>query len=165
MLFTEHEFKLFFFLSTGQHLTTVVLSIIGTNLFPTTVQLRQFEFKQLLRILPLSLVNSLNAVLGFSGLRLVNIPMFLVLRRITTPIVLFFEFVFMKKTSSPLVKKAIAIAVVGTLIAGSTDLSFEPFGYLFTLGNNLCTATYLILIKMLGAKTGPDAFSSFELLY
>jgi len=71
----------------------------------------------------------------------------------------------MKKTSSPLVKKAIAIAVVGTLIAGSTDLSFELFGYLFTLGNNLCTATYLILIKILGAKTGPDAFSSFELLF
>jgi len=95
----------------------------------------------------------------------VNIPMFLVLRRITTPIVLFFEYVFMKKTSSPLVKKAIAIAVVGTLIAGSSDLSYDPFGYLLTIGNNLSTATYLILIKVLGAKTGPEALSSFELLF
>jgi len=165
MLFTEHQFKLFFFLSTGQLLTSVVLSLFGTVVFPTTVQLRHFGSKKLLRILPLSLVNSLNAILGFAGLRLVNIPMFLVLRRITTPIVLIFEYVFMKKPASPLVKNAIAIAVVGTLVAGSTDLSFELFGYLYTFGNNLCTATYLILIKILGAKTGPDAMSSFELLF
>jgi len=165
MLFTEHNFKLFFLLSTGQLLTTVLLSLFGTFIFPTSVVLRSFGYKTLLRILPLSLVNSLNAILGFAGLRLVNIPMFLVLRRITTPIVLFFEYVFMKRTSSSLIKKAIAIAVAGTLIAGSTDLSFELFGYLFTLGNNVCTATYLILIKVLGAKTGPDALSSFELLF
>jgi len=103
--------------------------------------------------------------LGFAGLRLVNIPMFLVLRRITTPVVLFFEFFFMKKVSSSLVIKAIGVAVIGTLIAGSSDLTFDLFGYLFTFGNNFTTATYLILIKILGTKTGPDALSSFELLF
>jgi len=165
MLFTEHQFKSFFFLSAGQLFTTILMCILGTSICPTTVQLRTLEYKQLLRILPLSLVNSLNAILGFAGLRLVNIPMFLVLRRIATPVVLLFEYVFMKKTSSLLVKQAIAIAVVGTLIAGSSDLTFDLFGYLYTLGNNLSTAAYLILIKMLGAQTGPDALSSFELLF
>jgi len=165
MLFSRHHFKLFFVLSAGQLLASVVFSIIGSKIFPTIVKLRPLKFTQVLKILPLSLVNSLNAVLGFAGLRLVNIPMFLVLRRLTTPIVLFFEYFFMNNIASPLVKKAIGVAMIGTLIAGSSDLTFNLFGYLFTFSNNLSTATYLILIKILGTKTGPDALSSFELVF
>jgi len=165
MLFSRHGFKLFFVLSTGQLLASVVLSILGSKIFPTIVKLRLLKFTQLLKILPLSIVNSMNAVLGFAGLRLVNIPMFLVLRRLTTPLVLFFEYFFMNKIASPLVKKAIGVAMVGTLIAGSSDLTFNLFGYLFTFSNNFCTAAYLILIKILGTKSGPDPLSSFELVF
>jgi len=91
--------------------------------------------------------------------------MFLVLRRITTPVVLLSEYFFMKKLASPLVMKAIGISMLGTLIAGSSDLTFNLFGYLFTFANNFATATYLILIKILGTKTGHDALSSFELVF
>jgi len=165
MLFYRHQFKSFFVLSAGQLLASVVFTILGTQIFPTIVKLRRLKVTQLLKILPLSLVNSLNAVLGFAGLRLVNIPMFLVLRRLTTPLVLFFEYFFMNKIASPLVKKAISVAMVGTLIAGSSDLTFNMFGYIFTFSNNVSTATYLILIKILGTKSGPEALSSFELVF
>jgi len=164
-LFSEHHFRAFFLLTTGQLLASIFFSLLCSNVFPTIVQLRPLTLQLAKKIAPLSMVNSLNAVLGFAGLRLVNIPMFLVLRRITTPIVLLFEYFCLKKVASSLVMKAVAIAVVGTLVAGSSDLTFDLFGYLFTFANNFSTATYLILIKVLGANTGPDALSSFELLF
>ena len=161
-LFSEHGFKSFFVLSSGQLLASAVLVQLGGWLLPGTVRLGAFSGARAAKIAPLAVMNAFNAILGFAGLRLVNIPMFLVLRRMTTPMVLILEYYIMKKVASPLVKGAIAISVLGTLIAGSSDLTFDLVGYLFTLANNVATASYLVLINKLGTKKG---MNTFELLF
>jgi solute carrier family 35 protein len=48
--------------------------------------------------------------------------------------------------------------LLGSLIAGWGDLGFDPTSYAYVIGNNVCTALYLISIKKVTAATKLSAF-------
>ncbi|KAL4150768.1 hypothetical protein PRNP1_010165 [Phytophthora ramorum] len=99
-------------------------------------------------LLPLMALHLSNMLLGFASLRVVNLPMYLVLRRLTTITVMLIEWLVLHKTISGSIKVAILVSSAGSLIAGSTDvMSDVRGGYTLVLLQNLCTAMSLAFSK------------------
>lgn len=105
------------------------------------------------RSLPMAVLNFINVTVGFFALEAVNIPMFLCLRRTAALFTLAAEYFILRKVASaPLIASVTTIAL-GALIAGSSDFTSNYGGYLFTLGNNLCTAASLAKTKSFSEST------------
>lgn len=81
-----------------------------------------------------------NVALGFVALQMVNVPMFLCIRRLVAPFILFYEFVFLGKTASAGIQGAVGAILVGTLLAGWDSLNADMVGYAITILNNLFSA-------------------------
>lgn len=82
---------------------------------------------------PLTFFFTLDIFLGMSALRLVSIPMFTALRRLTVLVVLSLEYFLLKKTPSQAVITAVCVAVFGAILAGAGDIGFDLFGYMYAL--------------------------------
>ncbi|KAL3665846.1 hypothetical protein V7S43_009270 [Phytophthora oleae] len=99
-------------------------------------------------LLPLMALHLSNMLLGFASLRVVNLPMYLVLRRLTTFTVMMIEWLVLHKAISGSIKVAILVSSAGSLIAGSTDVVSDVHGgYSLVLLQNLCTAMSLAFSK------------------
>ena len=96
---------------------------------------------------------------GVAALRYLNVPMYSVLRRATTPLVALGEFLALKKKPSAPRAAALAAMLVGALLASATDLTFSLPGYLWAGCCVACTAAYLVLIRSTGDSTGLGPFA------
>ena len=96
---------------------------------------------------------------GVAALRYLNVPMYSVLRRATTPLVALGEFLALKKKPSGPRAAALAAMLVGALLASATDLTFSLPGYLWAGVCVACTAAYLVLIRATGDTTGLGPFA------
>ncbi|TMW67772.1 hypothetical protein Poli38472_007444 [Pythium oligandrum] len=98
-------------------------------------------------MLPLIFFHVGNIICGFAAMRVVNMPMYLVLRRLTTINVLLIEWFVLNKEPSTGIKFALLVSATGSSIAGSTDAKFEPWGYMLAIAQNVCTACSLTFSK------------------
>ena len=103
-----------------------------------------------------------NTICGFAGLRLVDIPMFLTLRRLTTIFTLLGEYIFLHQYQSGSVVLSLAVIMIGAIIAGYSTLTNNIYGLLFTLGNDVLTALYLNFVARFSKNTG---IRSYQLMY
>ena len=76
--------------------------------------------------------------------------MFIVLRRFTMVLTISLEFCCYGKAHAWPVLAAVAIMIGGALVAASTDLSFNPWGYAAVFTNDLFSAAYLVMLKHFG---------------
>ena len=107
-----------------------------------------FQWKHAVAIMPLAAVNALNVVSGLIGTGGLNVPMFIVLRRFTMVFTLAIEsYCGIKHDWQVLL--AVAIMIVGAILAAATDLTFSLYGYAAVLLNDIFTATYLVMLKNL----------------
>lgn len=67
--------------------------------------------------------------------------MFLAVRRTTTVFVMLGEWVILSRTPSTMAMAAVALIATGTVVAGSETFAAEFMGFLFTIGNNILTAS------------------------
>ena len=81
-----------------------------------------------------------NVLAGMVGLRLVSVPLFLCIRRLTPACILALDYALHRKTADGSTQLAVAISVVGTVVAGYESLSADWAGFLVTLANNVVTA-------------------------
>ena len=81
-----------------------------------------------------------NIAVGFYGIKLVSIPMFLTVRRTTTIFTLLAEYLVLGRVASPAVAFGVLLTVMGAVVAGSESLTTDWLGFLYTLGNNAMTA-------------------------
>lgn len=72
--------------------------------------------------------------------------------------VLIGESIFMKKKSSWEVKQSIMLIVIGTIIAGMGDLTFDLVAYILAFLSCFAQAAYLIFVAKSGAETGINNF-------
>ena len=49
---------------------------------------------------------------------------------------------------------SIVVMIVGAIVAGATDLTYNPYGYIFVSICAASTAVYLLLIRVLKDRTG-----------
>ncbi|GAB4824177.1 hypothetical protein N2152v2_011223 [Parachlorella kessleri] len=106
------------------------------------------------RVAPLALFWWLYVVSGVTALRYLNVPMYSVLRRSTTLLVVAGEVYFFGKRPTRQSLVALVLMVGGAAVAGITDLTFSLPGYSWVAVCVVSTAVYLLLIKKLKDVTG-----------
>lgn len=88
-----------------------------------------------------------NIVVGWYGLQLVPIPMFLAVRRTTTAFTLLAEYFILKKVAGPSTQLSVAFIVLGALIAGYPSFTSDYVGFMYTIANNILTAIAMSVTK------------------
>jgi hypothetical protein len=81
-----------------------------------------------------------NVSAAFYGLKLIDVPLFLCVRRLTSLCVLVTEFIVLGKVSSRPVLASILLVMCGTVLAGYESLSSYLVGYVYVMANNILTA-------------------------
>eukprot|EP00240_Pyramimonas_obovata_P003640 CAMPEP_0118927404 /NCGR_PEP_ID=MMETSP1169-20130426/4883_1 /TAXON_ID=36882 /ORGANISM="Pyramimonas obovata, Strain CCMP722" /LENGTH=356 /DNA_ID=CAMNT_0006869151 /DNA_START=105 /DNA_END=1175 /DNA_ORIENTATION=+ len=109
-------------------------------------------------ILPLSLAYLLYMVLGMASLKGVNLPMYTTLRRTTAAFTMSAEFALTGKRQPPLILVSVSLMVLGAIVAGLRDFSFDAWGYFVVFASNGSTALYLATISRLGKRTSLNSF-------
>ncbi|GAM22881.1 hypothetical protein SAMD00019534_060560, partial [Acytostelium subglobosum LB1] len=110
------------------------------------------DFNIIKKLAPLSFCYIINVLLGLDSLKALNIPMYSALKRLVAVIILVMEYFILKKISPTRVILSVCVMVLGAIVAGVTDLSFNAFGYTLVLTSCFFQATYLVFVK----KTARD---------
>lgn len=105
-------------------------------------------------VAPLAVLWMLYVQSGVIALRYLTVPMYSVLRRATTLLVVGGEYLAFGKVPTPAGAAAIGAMAAGAALAGSADLAFSAPGYVWVSVCVVSTAAYLILIRLLGDRTG-----------
>jgi solute carrier family 35 protein len=112
-------------------------------------------------LLPLTALYAGNVSCALLGLRVLNVPMYSTLKRLTPLLVILAKWRMTKTLPSNGICCSVLIVVLGCFIAGSTDLAFDLRGYTFAFASCMLQAAYLLLVERTGTKTG---VSTSELL-
>lgn len=161
-VFSIYHWNRMITLSLLGNLTTVLL-LRGAHAC-RLLTLRPISASMLSRLWPLATLGCGNQVVGFVGMRHVSLPMYLVLRRLTTAVTLLLEWAVQGKVAPERQQAAIGAMMVGTLVAGWNDLTSSLFGYCFVLGQNVISAANFVVMNK--AKTeGGDALSRWEMVH
>ena len=99
-----------------------------------------------------------NIMVGWLGLQLVSIPLFLCIRRTTVAFALVAEVLVLRKAQSGHTLLSVGLIVLGAMVAGYSTFSSDWRGITFTLGNNVLTAAQLATTKSAADATGARGF-------
>ncbi|EGC37582.1 hypothetical protein DICPUDRAFT_149816 [Dictyostelium purpureum] len=114
------------------------------------------------KLLSLSLLFILMVVSGLAALAKTNVPLFSALRRLSTLIVIAGERALLGKVTPANETQSVVIMVLGALIAGWGDVTFDVVGSIYILFNCFVTAGYLIFIAK---KTKETQLNTFGLMF
>uniref|UniRef100_A0A9I9EBU3 Sugar phosphate transporter domain-containing protein n=1 Tax=Cucumis melo TaxID=3656 RepID=A0A9I9EBU3_CUCME len=112
-------------------------------------------FKTLVKTLPLALSYLFYMVVTMESVRGINLPMYTTLRRTTVAFTMIAEYLLTGQTHSPFVVASVGMIILGAVVAGSRDLSFDTYSYAVVFVANICTALYLAFIARIGVICGP----------
>jgi len=156
MILSVYRFKFEALLTLGHMISCVVFSemlrAMGLIKYPS------FKVEIAKKVAPLSILFVLNVVIGLIALRVVNVPIFTTLRRLSGLFILIGEFVFLGMKPSSVKVASLSVILFGAVIAGYGDLAFDWLSYSYVIVNNVFTAAYLIMIKKLDQGPKLDAF-------
>lgn len=99
-----------------------------------------------------------NIAVGLVGLRMVNVPMFLAIRRTGTFFALAAEYLVLARVASPSTGYAVALIVAGAVLAGWDSLGRDGAGYAWTVANNALTAAAVAYSKKFSDAAGLRGF-------
>lgn len=160
--FSIYRWERMILLSVLGNLTTVLL--LRTAHAVGVVSLRPVSRTTLRALLPLAVLGCGNQVAGFIGMHRVSLPMYLVLRRLTTLVTLLLEWLMQGKRAPARQQAAIGVMMAGTLVAGWNDLSSSLFGYCFVLAQNAISAANFVVMNKAKADQG-DALTRWEMVH
>jgi len=130
-------------------LLQIVISIFYIEVLSMTGHLKvaRFSFTTAKMLVPMTVCWWIYVVAGVTALKYLNVPMFSVLRRSTSMVVVLLNFVIYGTVPDRSNMGALLTMVVGAVVAGMTDLTYSRIGYLWTITCVFTTAAYLIAIK------------------
>jgi hypothetical protein len=114
---------------------------------------------------PLGVLYVGNVAAGLAGLKLVNVPLFFAIRRLTPLVIMGLEYALYRKVADATTHAAVAISVLGTLIAAWDTLSSDWVGYAITLANNAVTAGLYVAQRRFSSGHAPGTMSAFGIVY
>ena len=114
-------------------------------------------------VMPLPLIQVINVGCGLMGTKLVSIPMFTVLRRVSIPLTLAAEVYILSMPTTRNIVASVALLMFGSFVAALNDLSFNFLGYASVLISAVATCSYGTVSKM--KLSGPRKRTKWELLY
>jgi len=155
-LLTGYNFHYPALLLVLQHSLTIVTLECGK--FFHVINYPKFDVVKCKEFLPIALLYSLNVGVALSALSALNIPMYGVLKRLSTLFVLVGESLFLHKQSSQRLKQSVLLIVMGAFIAGASDITFDLVAYFLALSSTLLQAAYLLYVAKSGAEKGTNTF-------
>ncbi|CAK9145382.1 unnamed protein product [Ilex paraguariensis] len=114
--------------------------------------------KTMLNTLPLALSYLVYMLVSMESVRGVNVPMYTTLRRTTVAFTMLVEYILAGQKHSLYVVGSVGIIIVGAVIAGSRDLSYDFYSYAVVFISNISTAIYLACIARVGKSSGLNSF-------
>jgi hypothetical protein len=161
MTLTSMAFPSSLFVALCQSIFTVIglfaLWLFGHIQFPRP------SWSNMMAVQPLPLIQIFNVACGLIGTKLVSIPMFTVLRRVSIPMTLLAEVYILTMPTTTSIVASVALLMLGSLIAAANDLSFNFVGYISILISAVATTAYGTSSKML--LSGPKKRTKWELLF
>ena len=121
------------------------------------------SYQNMLAVQPLPTIQVFNVACGLMGTKLVSIPMFTVLRRVSIPLTLLSEIYILGSPASTKVKASVCLLMVGSTIAALDDVSFNLTGYISILISAIATTAYGTYSKI--KLSGPNKRTKWELLF
>jgi len=135
-----------------------VISLMSEQSASSSKKTRFVPLRMIWTSLPLSMAYLLYMVLGMYSIRGVNLPMYTTLRRTTVAFTMAVEYFTIGKLHPPKVLMSVGSIVLGAVVAGLNDFSFDAYGYGMVFASNASTALYLNTIARLGKKTPLNSF-------
>ncbi|KAJ0031757.1 hypothetical protein Pint_13773 [Pistacia integerrima] len=114
--------------------------------------------KTLIHTLPLAIAYLLYMLVTMEAVRGINVPMYTTLRRTTVAFTMIVEYLLTGQKHSLSVVGSVGTIILGAIIAGARDLSFDAYGYAVVFIANICTAIYLASIARIGKSSGLNSF-------
>ncbi|KAG5564380.1 hypothetical protein RHGRI_000542 [Rhododendron griersonianum] len=123
------------------------------------------SLETLVHTLPLAFSYLLYMVVSMESVRGISVPMYTTLRRTTIAFTMVMEYIFVGQKHSLSVVCTVAIIILGALVAGARDLSYDSYSYAVVFISNICTAVYLasvarvdVVLIFLGKSSGLNSF-------
>lgn len=107
------------------------------------------------KILPLAVCYFVTVLLALVSLPNLSLAMYGTLKRLVALIILGCEYFVLNKVSPLSIWCSVGVMILGAVIAGITDLTFDLYGYTFALGSCFFQALYLVLVKKNAKDIGP----------
>jgi len=144
------------FLTLGQ----IVFSLVFLMVMKANKQLdyEDFSVATAQTLFPLAAAFVGMVVTGLAALIYVNVPIYSALRRLTTFIVIVWQYLLLNKSVPQNELLSVILMVFGAMVAGWGDLTFDLYGYFLTGINCIVTAWYLVLIAKKSQETGIKTF-------
>ncbi|XP_010496777.2 PREDICTED: putative UDP-sugar transporter DDB_G0278631 [Camelina sativa] len=114
--------------------------------------------RRLFQTIPLAFTYLFYMLVTMESVRNINVPMYTTLRRTTILFTMIMEYFLTGQKHSASIIFSVGIIILGAIIAGIRDLSFDGYGYGLVFTANICTATYLALIARIGKSSGLNIF-------
>ncbi|KAN0031498.1 hypothetical protein ACTFIV_005362 [Dictyostelium citrinum] len=156
---TTYDFNASNFLLFNQMVVTIVILHILKHFNILKIN-TNFEKETIKKLMPLSFCYIINVLLGLDSLKQLNIPMYSALKRLVAVVILIMEYFILKKVSPPKIIASVVVMVIGAVVAGITDLSFNSLGYTLVLLSCVFQASYLIYVKKVA-----NNMSTYDMLY
>lgn len=139
-LLSGYHFECYFIILAAQMGLQLGLCILTRDVFENPFGVPVYDRAIHMKSLRMGVTNVLNVAVGFIALKMVNVPMFLCIRRLMAPTILAFEYFFEGGRTTGGVYGAVSAILLGTIVAGWDTLSSDIVGYTITLVNNLFSA-------------------------
>eukprot|EP01119_Soliformovum_irregulare_P019350 TRINITY_DN609_c0_g1_i2.p1 TRINITY_DN609_c0_g1~~TRINITY_DN609_c0_g1_i2.p1 ORF type:complete len:315 (+),score=39.46 TRINITY_DN609_c0_g1_i2:147-1091(+) len=155
-VFHTWEFGSSNFLTLGQ----IIFSLVVMALLKQQRMIDYPNFDPIIarKMVPLGVAFASMVFTGLAALKWINIPMYGAIRRLTTFIVIVWQYILLKKTVPTDEFASVVVMILGATVAGGGDLDASVWGYLLTIANCVTTAWYLVLINKTTEDTGLQTF-------
>eukprot|EP00743_Colponemidia_sp_Colp-15_P006395 GILK01006884.1.p1 GENE.GILK01006884.1~~GILK01006884.1.p1 ORF type:complete len:327 (+),score=37.19 GILK01006884.1:52-1032(+) len=155
-VFSIYHFDFAMLMTLAQMILSIVFLLVMRRL--KLVDFPDFQWQTAKSILPLSFCFYAMVTTGLAALKVLNVPMFNALRRITTLITLKLELYMLGRTVSLPVEQSVWLQLAGAVVAAMYDWTFDLWGYILVLINCAVTAGYLVWIAKLGHVSNLNSF-------
>ena len=152
----QFNFTLMFF---QQFFCMILFGYFGRKSKVFTEKTGEISFRDFYKFkfyyLSFGLIFILNILSSFYGNQLViNVSMFVTLRKLVLVMVFFIDFFFFKKQIRAFTILCILLITTGTILIGSDDFTADYFGYAVVIINNCLTIIYVKFSELFKKKTG-----------
>eukprot|EP01089_Gocevia_fonbrunei_P023472 TRINITY_DN993_c0_g1_i1.p1 TRINITY_DN993_c0_g1~~TRINITY_DN993_c0_g1_i1.p1 ORF type:complete len:325 (-),score=30.16 TRINITY_DN993_c0_g1_i1:46-1020(-) len=143
-------------LTLGQMLFSLLFLVLAKKL--RLIDYPDFSLETAKKLYSLALYFFAMVVTGLAAMRFMNVPMYSAVRRLTTLIVMWGEFYLLGKVTAYDESLSVYGMILGAIVAGIGDLTFNFIGYTLCILNCFVTAIYLIYIAKKKNETDLNTF-------
>eukprot|EP00049_Salpingoeca_infusionum_P025647 m.20944 g.20944 ORF g.20944 m.20944 type:complete len:335 (+) comp8231_c1_seq1:183-1187(+) len=145
LVLTSYQFPSTSMIAVCQMLLTVVVLGVARMLGYVSFPVCSLDIVR--KVFPLPLLYLGNLISGLGGTKLINLPMFTLLRRFSILMTMILESMILGNKPSGTVQISVALMLGGAIVAAMNDLAFDSVGYTYLLVNDLLTALNGVYLK------------------